>query len=185
MARGERREFRFPGLLKMIGVGSAATLINSAVGMSGTCLQKRIWVRAFLLGLRLHIHRRRLPLPSEAETEKIFRQKRQAIHYQMQASFIRLDLPEYFRLNQAIHKRIVEAAGNPVLTQTHENLNARLLRARYLASQTDRDRWAAAMREHELIIDALGRRAAEELAELLREHLWHKYDAIETNFDRV
>jgi DNA-binding GntR family transcriptional regulator len=108
-----------------------------------------------------------------------------AIHYQMQASFIRLDLPEYFRLNQAIHKRIVEAAGNPVLTKTHENLNARLLRARYLASQSDRDRWAAAMREHELIIDALNRRAAEELAELLREHLWHKYDAIRTNFDRL
>jgi DNA-binding GntR family transcriptional regulator len=108
-----------------------------------------------------------------------------AIHYQMRASFLRLDLPEYFRLNQAIHRRIVEAAGNPVLAQTHENLNARLLRARYLASQTDRDRWIAAMREHELIIDALSRRAAEELAELLREHLWHKYETIRINFDRL
>ena len=85
----------------------------------------------------------------------------------MQVSFIRLDLSEYFRLNQAIHKRIVEAVGNPVLTQTHENLNARLLRARYLASQADRDRWAAAMREHELINDALARRAAEELCRAL------------------
>jgi FCD domain len=91
--------------------------------------KKEIWVRALLLGLRLHIYRRRLPFPSEAETEKVVPQERQAIHYQMQASFIRLDLPEYFRLNQAIHKRIVEAAGNPVLTQTHENLNARLLRS--------------------------------------------------------
>jgi hypothetical protein len=52
-----------------------------------------------------------------------------------------------------------------------------LLRARYLASQTERDHWAAAMREHELIIDALSRRAAEELGELLREHLWHQYEA--------
>jgi DNA-binding GntR family transcriptional regulator len=103
----------------------------------------------------------------------------------MQASFIRLDLPEYFRLNQTIHRRVVEAAGNPVLAQTHESLNVRLLRARYLASQTDRDRWAAAMREHELIIDALSRRAAEEIAQLLREHLWHKDDTIRTNFDRL
>jgi DNA-binding GntR family transcriptional regulator len=108
-----------------------------------------------------------------------------AIHYQMQASFIRRDLPEYFRLNQAIHKRIVEAAANPVLAKTHENLNARLLRARYLASQTDQDRWAAAMGEHELIIDALSRRAGEQMAELLREHLWHKYDTIRTHFDRL
>ena len=108
-----------------------------------------------------------------------------AIHYRMHASFLRLDLPEYFRLNQSIHNRIVEASGNPVLAQTHENLNARLLRARYLASQTDPDRWIAAMREHEKIIDALSRRAGEELAELLREHLWHKYETIRSNFDRL
>jgi DNA-binding GntR family transcriptional regulator len=108
-----------------------------------------------------------------------------AIHYQMQASFIRRDLPEYFRLNQTIHRRIVEAAGNPVLAGTHENLNARLLRARYLASQIDEERWAAAMREHELIIEALSRRAAEEIAHLLREHLWHKYDTIRVHFDRL
>jgi DNA-binding GntR family transcriptional regulator len=108
-----------------------------------------------------------------------------AIHYQMEASFLRLDLPDYFRLNQLIHRRIVEAADNPVLAQTHENLNARLLRARYLASQTDRNRWAAAMREHECIVDALSRRAWGELAELLQEHLWHKYETIRANFDRL
>jgi DNA-binding GntR family transcriptional regulator len=108
-----------------------------------------------------------------------------AIHYQMQAGFIRRDLPEYFRLNQSIHRRIVAAAGNPVLAATHENLNARLLRARYLASQTDQERWAAAMHEHELIIDALGGRAAEEMGRLLQEHLWHKYDTIRAHFDRL
>jgi DNA-binding GntR family transcriptional regulator len=108
-----------------------------------------------------------------------------AIHYQMQAGFIRRDLPEYFRLNQSIHRRIVAAAGNPVLAATHENLNARLLRARYLASQTDQERWAAAMHEHELIIDALNRRAAEEIGRLLQEHLWHKYDTIRIHFDRL
>ena len=108
-----------------------------------------------------------------------------SIHFQMQASFIRRDLPQYFQLNQTIHKRLVAAAGNPVLAATHENLNARLLRARYLASQTDQERWAAAMREHELIIDALNRRAPEELADLLREHLWHKYETIKAHFDRL
>ena len=101
-----------------------------------------------------------------------------AIHYQMQAHFIRRDLPDYFRLNQAIHKRIVGAARNPVLTATHENLNTRLLRARYLASQVDQERWAAAMREHELIIDALVRRSADETADLLLQHLHHKYETI-------
>jgi len=101
-----------------------------------------------------------------------------AVHYHMQAQFIRRVLPDYFRDNQEIHKRIVAAARNPVLIAIYENLNSRLLRARYLASQTDHGRWAAAMREHELIIDALSRRCAEELAELLQQHLNHKYESL-------
>jgi DNA-binding GntR family transcriptional regulator len=101
-----------------------------------------------------------------------------AVHYHMQAQFIRRVLPDYFRDNQEIHKRIVAAARNPVLITMYENLNSRLLRARYLASQTDQGRWAAAMREHELIIDALSRRCANELAELLQEHLNHKYESL-------
>ncbi len=95
-----------------------------------------------------------------------------AVHYHMQAQFIRCDLPDYFRDNQEIHKRIVAAARNPVLITMYENLNCRLLR------ETDRDRWATAMREHELIIDALSRRCADELAELLQQHLNHKYEAV-------
>jgi DNA-binding GntR family transcriptional regulator len=101
-----------------------------------------------------------------------------AVHYHMQAQFIRRVLPDYFRDNQEIHQRIVAAARNSVLITMYENLNSRLLRARYLASQTDQGRWAAAMREHELIIDALSRRCADELAELLQQHLNHKYESL-------
>ena len=96
----------------------------------------------------------------------------------MQASFIRRDLPDYFQLNRAIHTCIVAASRNPVLAATHKNLNARLLRARYLASQVDQERWVAAMREHELIIDALARRGKDETADLLLQHLRHKYETI-------
>ena len=108
-----------------------------------------------------------------------------AVHYQMQANFIRRDLPGYFRLNQIIHRSIVDAARNPVLGSMHENLNSRLLRARYLASRMDQERWAAAMREHELIIDALDRRSADEAADLLLQHLRHKYEAICQHLDSL
>jgi DNA-binding GntR family transcriptional regulator len=101
-----------------------------------------------------------------------------AIHCQMQATFLRNDLPEYFRLNQAIHLQIVAAARNPVLTTTHQNLNARLLRARYMANQVDHDRWVAAMREHELIVEALERRDGVQTGDLLLQHLRHKFEAI-------
>src|ERR1700730_1766876 len=108
-----------------------------------------------------------------------------ATHCQMQATFLRSDLPEYFRLNQAIHTQIVAAARNPVLARTHQNLNARLLRARYMANQVDQDRWAAAMREHELIIEALESREGERTAHLLLEHLQHKFEAIRRYLETV
>ena len=108
-----------------------------------------------------------------------------AIHCQMQATFLRSDLPGYFRLNQAIHAQIVAAARNPVLTTTHQNLNARLLRARYMANQVDHDRWVAAMREHELIVEALERRDAAQTGDLLLQHLRHKFDAIRRYLETV
>ena len=101
-----------------------------------------------------------------------------AIHCQMQATFLRSDLPGYFRLNQEIHAQIVAAARNPILTTTHQNLNTRLLRVRYMANQVDHDRWAAAMGEHELIVEALQRRDGVQTGDLLLRHLQHKYEAI-------
>jgi DNA-binding GntR family transcriptional regulator len=101
-----------------------------------------------------------------------------AIHCQMQATFFRSDLPEYFRLNQLIHVQIVAAAKNPVLAATHQKLNARLLRARYMANQVDHDRWGAAMREHQRIVEALEQRNGEQTASLLLQHLQHKFEAI-------
>jgi DNA-binding GntR family transcriptional regulator len=106
-----------------------------------------------------------------------------AIHCQMQATFLRSDLPEYFRLNQIIHSQIVAASRNTILARTHQNLNARLLRARYLANQVDHDRWAAAMREHELIVQALERRDGTRTAELLLLHLRHKFEAIRRHLE--
>jgi DNA-binding GntR family transcriptional regulator len=108
-----------------------------------------------------------------------------SIHCQMQATFLRSDLPEYFRLNQEIHTHIVAAARNPILATTHQNLNARLLRARYMANQVDHDRWAAAMGEHELIIEALERRDGIRTGELLLQHLRHKFEAISRHLETV
>lgn len=79
-----------------------------------------------------------------------------------------------------LYTQIVAAARNPVLATTHQNLNARLLRARYMANQVDYGRWAAAMREHELIVEALERREGDRIADLLLQHLQHKFEAIRT-----
>jgi DNA-binding GntR family transcriptional regulator len=108
-----------------------------------------------------------------------------AVHCQMQATFLRGDLPEYFRLNQEIHAQIVATAGNPILMTTHQNLNSRLLRVRYMANQVDHDRWADAMEEHELIVEALERRDGAQTGDLLLLHLQHKYQAISRYLETV
>ena len=83
----------------------------------------------------------------------------------------------YFKLNQAIHSAIVEAAGNAMLAQTHETLQARIKRIRFIGNETP-DRWAAAVAEHEEMIEALVVRDAEKLAEVLGRHLDKTVDRV-------
>jgi DNA-binding GntR family transcriptional regulator len=100
------------------------------------------------------------------------------LHLEMYTHYLRHQLADYFRLNQKIHQSIVDAAGNPVLSANYTNLNAVVRRLRYSANLVRRDRLGDAMREHEQIVDALRRRAGEELAMLMYEHMQRKADAV-------
>jgi len=93
-----------------------------------------------------------------------------ALHYQMAIHHKKGELREYFALNQRIHGKILEAAGNPTLGGIYGALMARIRMARYRANLS-RERWNRAMAEHEEILDALGRRDGERLAKVLRRHL--------------
>ena len=110
---------------------------------------------------------------TEAEIAAIER-----LHYDMYGHYMRRELPAYFRLNQTIHLAIVEAARSPALKESYESATARMRQFRYSANTMARDRWGEAMREHELIIDALRRRNGEELASILFVHLLKKYEAV-------
>jgi DNA-binding GntR family transcriptional regulator len=101
-----------------------------------------------------------------------------AMHLQMRAHYVRRELPAYFRLNQAIHRRIVAAAGNPLLAQSYDQLAGRIRRPRFLASQWSPERWAQAVDEHEGIMTALTARDGDRLAALLEAHLAHKAEAL-------
>jgi DNA-binding GntR family transcriptional regulator len=83
----------------------------------------------------------------------------------------------YFKLNQSIHTAIVQASGNSVLAQTHDTLQARIKRIRFIGNETP-DRWAAAVAEHEEMIEALIARDAERLAEVLGRHLDKTMDRV-------
>ncbi|SFZ85530.1 DNA-binding transcriptional regulator, GntR family [Devosia enhydra] len=100
------------------------------------------------------------------------------LHYEMYASYMRRDLPSYFKLNQLIHKAIVDAARNATLAVTYDNFATRLQRVRYNANRENhKDRWGEAMREHEQILDALQRRSGVELNDILYRHLMNKQAA--------
>jgi len=102
-------------------------------------------------------------------------QRIEKLHQEMYFFYLRKDLHEYFRRNREIHEAIVNAAGNQSLTDMYNAVYARVRRDRYTANTvTETDRWSAAMREHELILDALRRRAGSELSEILFMHLRNK-----------
>ncbi len=98
------------------------------------------------------------------------------VHEEMHAHFLRRELPEYFKLNQSIHERIVAAARNPILETAHRLHSSRIRRARYKEIQVNEKRWREAMMEHEQIIEALEKRDSSRIAELLKYHLQRMFE---------
>ena len=110
---------------------------------------------------------------SDAEIAEIER-----LHYEMYGFYLHRDMHGYFRVNQLIHQKIVEASRNSALLSTYANLAGRIRRVRYSANfARKRERWGEAMREHETILDALRHRAGSELSDILFVHLRNKRTA--------
>ena len=100
------------------------------------------------------------------------------LHYEMYGFYLHRDMHGYFRVNQLIHQKIVEASRNTTLLGAYANFAGRIRRIRYSANfARKRDRWGEAMREHEAILDALRRRAGSELSDILFIHLRNKRGA--------
>jgi DNA-binding GntR family transcriptional regulator len=99
------------------------------------------------------------------------------LHNQMAACFANDDRSGYFSHNALIHTAINEAARNPVLTGTYKSINVRVQSLRYSANQS-KPKWAAAMREHELMIDALDARDSNGLRDILKQHMLRKRDSV-------
>ncbi|MEP9367372.1 GntR family transcriptional regulator [Xanthobacter sp. VNH20] len=90
-------------------------------------------------------------------------------HLKMMDCHRRGDLMGYFHLNQSIHQKIVDCAGNAPLSRIYKAECARVGRYR-LAGNRNSARWAAAVSEHEQILAAIRDREGPLLRELLRVH---------------
>lgn len=87
------------------------------------------------------------------------------------------DRPLYFKVNQAIHRAILSAAGNDTLIKHHAAIASRVHRARYQANLRQ-TRWETALLEHEQIAEALKARDGVRLGILLSDHMMAKLSSI-------
>lgn len=93
-----------------------------------------------------------------------------ALHHELLAAFTRRDRASYFRLNQAIHRAIIQAARNETLTQIYGQLNRQLYPYRWQGS-ADLSLWQTAIAEHTHLVELLVRRDGTGLSVALRDHV--------------
>jgi DNA-binding GntR family transcriptional regulator len=99
----------------------------------------------------------------------------EAMQHEMERRYRVGDLMSYFKLNQAVHERIVELADNPVAAGLYRGLLGRIRRYRFVGNR-EGGRWGRALEEHQQILDALRARDGALLRQLLHSHLrngWH------------
>jgi DNA-binding GntR family transcriptional regulator len=77
---------------------------------------------------------------------------------------------EYFKLNQKVHKLIIELSGNSILLDIHESLALKVRRARFFAILS-LDRWEESVREHAKILEAIEARNKDLAGKLIANHV--------------
>ncbi|WP_342639982.1 GntR family transcriptional regulator [Rhodoligotrophos ferricapiens] len=102
------------------------------------------------------------------------------LHEDMAAAYEKKNKLKYFKLNQNIHSKIVEAAKNPHLAETHRAYTSRLRRVRYLATPNPVE-WRSSMQDHEKILAALSKRDGNAARALVTAHvadIWPMVEAV-------
>lgn len=92
------------------------------------------------------------------------------IHDRMMALYADRQRLEYYKHNQAIHSAIARLSDNEFLISSHDAIQSRLKRIRFIGNEAP-ENWAGAVREHIEMIAALERRDEDTLAEVLGRHL--------------
>jgi DNA-binding GntR family transcriptional regulator len=99
------------------------------------------------------------------------------LHDEMMAFYADRNRLEYYKRNQAIHAAIARLSGNEFLAATHEAIQVRLRRIRFIGNR-EPDKWAGAVAEHEEMIAALESRDAIRLTATIARHLDHTWDRV-------
>lgn len=104
-----------------------------------------------------------------------------ALQARMVAMYEKGDRKGYFRVNEEVHRLIIEASGNAALPRLLRTVSGQVRRARYTANLS-KERWAQAIAEHEEILLALKARDSKRIGPLLKAHLANKLAALAKAF---
>jgi DNA-binding GntR family transcriptional regulator len=99
------------------------------------------------------------------------------LHDEMMKFYAARDRLQYFKLNQQIHSSLVSLSGNESLALVHDILQSRMKRIRFIGDQRD-ESWAAAVTDHEEMIQALEARDAGRLSSAMVDHLAKTWDRV-------
>lgn len=100
-----------------------------------------------------------------------------ALNDRMVACFQRNDLIRLFKIDQEIHRRIVNASRNKVLRDVYTSLNLRMRRARYIGARKDA-RQRQLVDDHIEMIKALTARDAGRIGRVMRQHIRNKWTVV-------
>ena len=100
-----------------------------------------------------------------------------AMHARMETLYAQRQRLDYFVLNQDIHAALIALADNETLSMTHAILSKRMRSLRY-SGNSSAGNWAAAMAEHNEMMQALARRDGPALAKAMRGHIQNTWPRV-------
>ena len=103
-------------------------------------------------------------------------------HRQMVEHFRRGEKRPYAELKRTLHEAIVEAAGNKILSDTYNMLQARL--SSLLISKSP-PQWAAALEEQEQMLAALEAGDGAQFVQIARRHIRHRIEVMHMALDML
>lgn len=105
-----------------------------------------------------------------------------ALHEEMLDNYRKRDRLPYYKLNQEFHSRLTELSRNETLQEIQQNIQGRLKRIRFVGNGSE-EFWAAAVDEHDQMIEALESRDGPRLGEVMAHHLARTWDRVKHTLD--
>ena len=123
-----------------------------------------------------HLEEMAGPLTCQNASDEDIREIRR-LQDEMLRFYAARDRLQYFKLNQRIHSMLIALTGNDSLCLVHDILQTRMKRIRFIGDKKE-ESWAAAVTDHEEMVQALEARDGPRLSAAMVDHLLGSWERI-------